>query len=875
MKTTILNLKFKQYLLAIIFILIAIPNNYAQNSYDGNYCPGPGVSGDEYATGVVFSQVINAGASTTCAINTVYAKVNTSTTDLRVGIKIGNSGAALFRMYIDSDNNPTTGLTTDSFGGSIAVAGAEFILELNAKPNSTYTLYQATGSSTKVVVTGSLFNASNGNSLGCSASDGAFLEFYIPFGAIGIDICNPNNPGVINIAKLASVKGGSPTSDLCSDIPLTFGIPLKGSVGPSSSVCSGTNSSNLIASGLTGSASVTKWQYSVSPFTTWTDIANTTTSYTATNLNQTTKYRAVILNTGLCANTFNTNEATITVHSNPMVTLASKFDVNCYGGATGSINITASSGVSPYTYAWTGAGVSTSSEDQTGLAAGLYKIIVTDINSCASEELSVTITEPATALVAAIGTPTNVSCFGGNNGAATASATGGTTAYSYSWNTSPIQTTATATGLIAGTYIVTVTDDKGCTDTETVTITEPAAPAAPLSGGDNIKCKNKITQTLTATASVNPDEYVEWYDSATNGSIVGFPTLNSVDTVTYYAQTVTNTNSCPSLTRTPVTLTIYSCAIVAQDDAGTSVNGYTGGTAFSNVLANDTLNGVAVIPSEVTTTFVSTTNVGVTLSGTNVIVAAGTPAGSYTLTYQICEVLNPSNCDTAIVTLIVTAAIVAQNDTITDVDGTIGNTNAGNVLSNNGNGNDTLNGNNVSMEQVNLTIVTPATSINNAPIPVVSTTTGQISVPPGTAAGTYTIVYQICEGSNQSNCDSATVTIEVAVVLGCESIVVHNAFSPNGDEKNAVFVIDNIEQTACYPENTVEIYNRWGVLVFETKNYNNTTNVFDGTSRGRTTISQSTGLPTGTYYYILNYTFYDGNNNIQTNKKDGYLYLTR
>ena len=205
------------------------------------------------------------------------------------------------------------------------------------------------------------------------------------------------------------------------------------------------------------------------------------------------------------------------------------------------------------------------------------------------------------------------------------------------------------------------------------------------------------------------------------------------------------------------------------------------------------------------------------------------------------------------------------------MDGTIGNTNAGNVLSNNGNGNDTLNGNNVSMEQVNLTIVTPATSINNAPIPVISTTTGQISVPPGTAAGTYTIVYQICEGSNQSNCDSATVTIEVAVVLGCESIVVHNAFSPNGDEKNAVFVIDNIEQTACYPENTVEIYNRWGVLVFETKNYNNTTNVFDGTSRGRTTISQSSGLPTGTYYYILNYTSIDG----KTNKKDGYLYLTR
>ena len=314
---------------------------------------------------------------------------------------------------------------------------------------------------------------------------------------------------------------------------------------------------------------------------------------------------------------------------------------------------------------------------------------------------------------------------------------------------------------------------------------------------------------------------------------------------------------------------VSATAIIANDDAGSYVNGYNGGTAFTNVIANDTLNGVAVIPSEVTTTFVSTTNVGVTLSGTNVNVAAGTPAGSYTLTYQICEVLNPGNCDTAIVTLIVTAAIDAQDDTITDIDGTIGNPNAGNVL-----GNDSLNGGNMSIEQVDLQIITLANSIGGTPVPFVNPDTGQISIPPGTAGGTYTIVYQICDVINLTNCDDATVTIDVATVLGCQSIVVHNAFSPNGDNKNATFVIDNIEDTACYPENTVEIYNRWGVLVFETKNYS-TTNNFDGTSRGRTTISQSSGLPTGTYYYILNYTSYDNNNKIQTNKKDGYLYLTR
>ena len=113
------------------------------------------------------------------------------------------------------------------------------------------------------------------------------------------------------------------------------------------------------------------------------------------------------------------------------------------------------------------------------------------------------------------------------------------------------------------------------------------------------------------------------------------------------------------------------------------------------------------------------------------------------------------------------------------------------------------------------------------------------------------------------------------VVLGCGTILVHNAFSPNGDALNAKFIIDNIDDTACYPDNSVEIYNRWGVLIYETKNYNNVTNVFDGASQGRATISQTSGLPTGTYYYILNYTSVDNNGKVQTNKKDGYLYLTR
>ena len=143
--------------------------------------------------------------------------------------------------------------------------------------------------------------------------------------------------------------------------------------------------------------------------------------------------------------------------------------------------------------------------------------------------------------------------------------------------------------------------------------------------------------------------------------------------------------------------------------------------------------------------------------------------------------------------------------------------------------------------------------------------------------GDYIFEYTI----NDLNCPrkiqiTITVTTDCGgIVLPCGTILVHNTFSPNGDGINDKFVIDNINDTNCYPDNTIEIYNRWGVLVYSTKGYNNTTNAFDGVSNGRSTVSQSSGLPTGTYFYILTYTSFDNNNSVQTNKKEGYLFLTK
>jgi gliding motility-associated-like protein len=138
-------------------------------------------------------------------------------------------------------------------------------------------------------------------------------------------------------------------------------------------------------------------------------------------------------------------------------------------------------------------------------------------------------------------------------------------------------------------------------------------------------------------------------------------------------------------------------------------------------------------------------------------------------------------------------------------------------------------------------------------------------------AGTYTFSYTITTGTCPRRIEIKMTVNTDCGVLPCESIVIHNAFTPNGDTINDFFEISHIEDFDCYPTNSVEIYNRWGVLVYETKNYDNGSKKFEGISEGRATLSKSEELPTGTYFYIIQWTTSDG----QTVNKDGYLYLTR
>jgi gliding motility-associated-like protein/uncharacterized repeat protein (TIGR01451 family) len=112
-----------------------------------------------------------------------------------------------------------------------------------------------------------------------------------------------------------------------------------------------------------------------------------------------------------------------------------------------------------------------------------------------------------------------------------------------------------------------------------------------------------------------------------------------------------------------------------------------------------------------------------------------------------------------------------------------------------------------------------------------------------------------------------TILEDKPIVEPACTIKIFNAVSPNGDGNNDVLRIDGIE---CYPENTVEIYNRWGVLVFERNGYNNEDKAFIGISEGRVTVNKKEALPVGTYYYIFKYKDQDN----KQQEKAGYLYIS-
>jgi hypothetical protein len=186
--------------------------------------------------------------------------------------------------------------------------------------------------------------------------------------------------------------------------------------------------------------------------------------------------------TGLAAGTYTvtvkdannctkTKTFSITQPATNLIVNTTQTNVRCYGLSSGVAGVAPSGGTAPYTYSWNTIPVKTTASISS-LTAGAYTCSITDAIGCV-KSVVITITQPTDITV--FQTQTNVSFPGGNDGTATVSVTGGTPGYTYSWNTVPVKTTASVTGLTAGTYKCTITDTKSCNKKVTFIITEPIA----------------------------------------------------------------------------------------------------------------------------------------------------------------------------------------------------------------------------------------------------------------------------------------------------------------------------------------------------------------------------------------------------------------
>jgi gliding motility-associated-like protein len=294
----------------------------------------------------------------------------------------------------------------------------------------------------------------------------------------------------------------------------------------------------------------------------------------------------------------------------PLATVVSFTDVSCFGGNNGTGTVSPSGGISPYSYLWDANAANQTTSTATGLIAGTYSVTISDTNNC-TIDTSVVINQPLTPL-SLNSAVTNVSCFGGNNGTATVTPSGATPPYTYLWDANAAnQVTSTALGLIAGNYMVIVTDSNGCRDSVNVTITQPLLPLSLPMSFTPVSCNggNDGIATTTPTGGTTPYSYL-WNASAGSQTTSSATGLNAGS----YFVTVTDTNGCFDTASVIITEPNLITVIASPDDTicpldialiGVNVLGGNGGYVYTwnQGLPNNQTNSVN--PNATTTYTVS------------------------------------------------------------------------------------------------------------------------------------------------------------------------------------------------------------------------------------------------------------------------------
>ncbi|MFY9311099.1 MAG: SprB repeat-containing protein, partial [Bacteroidia bacterium] len=248
-------------------------------------------------------------------------------------------------------------------------------------------------------------------------------------------------------------------------------------------------------------------------------------------------YTVTVKDSKLCTTTlsYTINQPT------PIVVNLSSNPVSCFNGSNGSASSTVSGGTTPYIYTWSSGATS---PNASGLTAGTYTLTVKDNKGCTAVNTT-SVSQPSAFTVSVATTPET--CNTQNNGTAAANPSGGTPSYSYLWQPGSL-TSASLTGLSAGTYTLTVTDAKGCTALSNPVITEPPPLTVSFISQSNVSCNGGNDGTVTANPAGGTPAYSYLWSPGNSTSAK----VTSLSAGTY-SVTVTDSKGCIAVNSVTIT----------------------------------------------------------------------------------------------------------------------------------------------------------------------------------------------------------------------------------------------------------------------------------------------------------------------------------
>lgn len=332
---------------------------------------------------------------------------------------------------------------------------------------------------------------------------------------------------------------------------------------------------------------------------------------------------------------------TVNVSCNNAITTTTQVNSNvlCYGGSTGEATVHAHGSGTPFTYAWSTGGQTDST--LSNVAAGTYIVTVTDHNSC-SVTASVTITQPSAALTVTAA-PTAAGCSG--PGSISTTVSGGTSGYSYTWNTAPTQTTATATNLTAGTYKVTVTDANGCSATASATVGSSSGITLGSPTITEVSCFGGDNGSITVSPSGGSGYSYVWNTSPQQTTVTA-----SNLAAGSYSVTVTDASNCSASATYTITQpssgitlsTSTTSATCGSNNGSASVTVTSGGSGFtyhwSTGASTASISGLGANSYNVTVTGTG----GCTATAVAVVSSTGGPSITASATATTCGLSNGS-----------------------------------------------------------------------------------------------------------------------------------------------------------------------------------------------------------------------------------------